>query len=136
MIRLYKEGQGIWSRGLLATVIGGTGLLASVRTYQFLVENEMLESQLLGLGLRTIVAIGLMIPFFVLGAWLYNHPKLTDFLIDTESEMKNKVTWPTRKEAFNNSVVVVVSTVILGVWILVADSVFHLVKNWVYGIGV
>ncbi|MGA1778858.1 MAG: preprotein translocase subunit SecE, partial [Planctomycetota bacterium] len=62
-------------------------------------------------------------------------PKLTDFLIETESELKNKVTWPTRKETTNNSVVVVVTCVIFAVWISMADVVFQKIQDFLYGMN-
>ena len=67
--------------------------------------------------------------------WLYNHPRLSDFLIDTESELKNKVTWPTRKETTNNSIVVIITCVIFGLWISFADVVFQKIQNLLYGLG-
>ena len=134
MIRIYKEGQGIWARGGLAFVIGVAGLFASVRSYQWLEEREYLDWDLLGIKAAALASVAIFIPFLVFGVWLYNHLKLADFLIDTESELKNKVTWPTRKEAVNNSVVVVVTCAILAVWIVLADSVLRVIKDWVYGI--
>ncbi len=42
MIRVYKEGQGIWARGVMAGTIGVTGLFAAVSTYQYCQENSYL----------------------------------------------------------------------------------------------
>ena len=134
MIRIYKEGQGIWARGGLAFVIGVAGLFASVSSFQWLEEREYLENSLLGIKAAALASVAIFIPFLLVGVWLYNHLKLTDFLIDTESELKNKVTWPTRKEALNNSVVVVVTCFIIAVWVVFADSVLQVIKDWIYGI--
>ena len=38
-----------------------------------------------------------------------NKPSLSDFLIETEAELENKVTWPTRDETTRNSLVVCVT---------------------------
>ncbi len=53
-------------------------------------------------------------------------------MIDTESELRNKVTWPTPKEARNNSIVVVVTCVLLGLWIVFADILFKKLKELIY----
>lgn len=135
MIRIYKEGQGIWARGGLAFIIGVAGLFAAVRSFQWLEEREYLEQTVLGLRMASLASVAVFVPFLILGVWLYNHLRLTDFLIDTESELKNKVTWPTKKEAINNSVVVVVTCAILAVWIVFADSVLRVIKEWIYGIS-
>ena len=36
------------------------------------------------------------IAVFAGGIWYYNKPSLSDFLIETEAELENKVTWLTR----------------------------------------
>ncbi len=137
MIRLYKEGEGIWARGALACLFGGTGLVASVRLSAFLEGEGWLQDSgfnLLGwyIGTANLLSIAVLLPFVIAGVLLYNRPKVADFLIDTESEMKTKVTWPTRKETANNSVVVVVTCIILGIWIAMADTMFYELKNWFY----
>ena len=135
MIRVYKEGQGIWARGVMAGTIGVTGLFAAVSTYQYCQENSYLGGNpipYVALDGKSLMAIVLLIPFFVVGVWLYNHPRFSDFLIDTESELKNKVTWPTRQETINNSIVVVITCIILGIWIVLADVVFQTIKDWIY----
>ena len=134
MIRIYKEGQGIWARGGLALVIGVAGLFASVKSFQWFEEREYLENTVFGIKAAALASVAIFIPFLLVGVWLYNHLKLTDFLIDTESELKNKVTWPTRKEALNNSIVVVVTCFIIAVWVVFADSVLQVIKDWIYGI--
>jgi preprotein translocase SecE subunit len=47
-------------------------------------------------------------------------PKIADLLIDTEAELK-KVTWPKPQEVWNASIVVLVSVVLIGVLLAVAD---------------
>jgi len=46
------------------------------------------------------------------GVGILNRPRLVDLLIETEAEMK-KVSWPSRQEAWNSSVIVVVTVVIM-----------------------
>ena len=44
--------------------------------------------------------------------WTLNRPRLVDLLIETEAEMK-KVSWPSRQEAWNSSVIVVITVVVM-----------------------
>jgi preprotein translocase SecE subunit len=54
-------------------------------------------------------------------AWrLVNIPMFSDFLIATEAEM-NKVAWSTRKKLVQDTIVVLVTTVLLTVFLLVID---------------
>jgi len=53
---------------------------------------------------------------------LFNRPKVADFLIETEAELK-KCTWPTMTETWNASLIVVVTVVIVGVFLAGADVV-------------
>ena len=76
----------------------------------------------------TLVAKGLIVnePFFA----IFNRT-FRDFLIDTETELR-KVTWPSRREEINNSIVVVVTVVIIGVFILSWDLILSFVQKFVY----
>ncbi len=127
--RLYKEGQGAWARGMLAGIIFLLGLFASVRFYNFLGEQGIFESGFTvplinwNVGIQAFLALLLLLPFIVAGIWYYNHQRLADFLIETEAELRNKVTWPTRKETTNNSIVVIVTCIVMGAWIVAADFV-------------
>ncbi len=69
-------------------------------------------------------ALLIAVVFFLVGAggtwWASNYPRLVDFFVDTEAEM-GKVSWSSWKEVWGSSIVVIVTVVILGVWILVVD---------------
>ncbi len=140
--RLYKEGQGIWARGSLATLMGVTGLYATVSMHAWLGGSEWSDTTLFTIPffqwvvkLQSVAALLVLLPFVLGGVYFYNHARLTDFLIDTEGELKNKVTWPTRKETTNNSIVVVITCLIFGVWISASDLFFQWCKEVVYGLG-
>ncbi|MGE3163335.1 MAG: preprotein translocase subunit SecE [Planctomycetota bacterium] len=138
--RLYKEGQGAKARNTLAFVVGGTGLFASVSVYEYLrskIQGSFFKIPLFNwsVSVPSIVAILVLGVFVVAGIWLYNQPKLSDFLIDTETELKTKVTWPTKKETLNNSIVVVVTCLLLGIWVVGADLLLGVLKDKLYGAG-
>ena len=62
----------------------------------------------------------------------FNRPKTADFLIETENELKNKVTWPSRKEEISASVVVVVTVLILSVFIFGVDYFMKLFSEGLF----
>ena len=137
--RLYKEGQGKWARGALAVILFGVGLFATVSIANWLEGNGTGDGDLftipfleLGVQTRSLVSVLVFVPFLLAGIWYYNKPSLSDFLIDTEAEFENKVTWPTREETTRNSLVVCVTAVIILGWIMLADGLLQVAKNWVY----
>src|SRR5437879_5097261 len=89
---IYKKGQGYWTR--IGTV-GGAALIA-VLTAQFIYSRL---SQHTELSAKTIILIdaAFLTVFALLTFRIVNKPKVVDFLIATDSEMK-KVNWTTRKE--------------------------------------
>lgn len=139
--RLYKEGQGTWARGTLAFLVGIAGLVASSTIFGVTSAQAWAQADWFTIPFfnwvisPTVVLAGLtLIPFGVFGYWIYNYPKLADFLIDTELELKNKVTWPTAKEVKNNTAVVIVATIVLGLWIVAVDWVLTQLSGWAYGL--
>jgi preprotein translocase SecE subunit len=61
-------------------------------------------------------------------------PKVADLLIDTEAELK-KVTWPKGQEVWNASIVVIISVVIIGGFLALADAfLYRLMRAVILGI--
>ena len=56
------------------------------------------------------------------------YKKLKNFLRDVASELK-KVTWPSRPEVTNTTVVVIVATVVIGFYLFFWD----IVSSWLIG---
>ena len=137
--RLYKEGQGAKARGVLATIFFGTGIFATVSTYDWMTGNGIGAERYFELpffnwpiDLRSVASVSVFAFFLAVGVWLYNHSRLSDFLIDVESELKSKVTWPTASETAKNSVVVAIACLIFLVWITAADQIFRQFKTWIF----
>lgn len=60
-------------------------------------------------------------------------PRVADLLIDTEAELK-RVSWPKGQEVWNASIVVILSVVILGAFLAVADIfLFRVMRNLILG---
>ena len=94
-------------------------------------------TQLLGsFGVRAVGALpGLLI---AAGLWicfrLVNMPQFADFLIGVEAEM-TKVSWPTRRELFHGSVVVIITLVAMAAVLYLFDITWQILLQKVFGIG-
>jgi preprotein translocase SecE subunit len=132
--KIYKEGQGKLGRGLLAFVIAIGGVFAVVSLHDAMPVKERLTLPIINWSFdyRFLIEAPILVGVLIVGVWLFNRPATADFLIDTESELKNKVTWPSRREEINASTVVVVTVIVLGIFILAVDSVFNVVQGLVF----
>jgi len=105
---------------------------------------EVMRTPLGGITIP-VVAVRLT-PAFLISAVLFivglvivqrwqQRPKVADLLIDTEAELK-KVTWPKGAEVWNASMVVIVSVVLLGCFLALADLfLFRLMRYLILGGG-
>lgn len=130
---LYKPDQAVKSRWILgASAIS----LVSFGCYQLFytlgeAAHKPITDSLKPLGDEFPVswALVLSVLFFLAGAfgtwWAVNHPRLVDFLSETEIEM-GKVSWSSRREVVGSSIVVIATVIILGVWIAVIDVTLSL----------
>ncbi|MDE0961297.1 MAG: preprotein translocase subunit SecE [Planctomycetota bacterium] len=137
--RLYKEGQGRWARGALASILFLVGLFATISISQWSEGNNwgsdvMFTVPVIDWGpkVKDLISVLVFMPFLLSGAWFYNHARVSDFLIDTEHELEHKVTWPTRTETVKNSIVVVITCVVILGWIVLADQAFQALRDVVY----
>jgi preprotein translocase subunit SecE len=117
---LYKRSQGRITRQLTFAALAVVVVLGAWRISDFIGGTAYVR-----LGVPAIVAaVGLWLCFR-----LVNMPRFADFLIAVEAEM-TKVSWPTRKELFRGSVVVIVTIVVLGFLLygfdLIWASLLHL----------
>jgi len=125
--QLYKSGQGRHVRG-------GTGVAAAlvdlVLCYylwtllsRYLAENAYRPYLEYGIPATVFAVLGVAVFLYV------NKPKVVDFLVATETEMK-KVSWSSRAELVGSTVVVIMTVLALAVFIYFADTIFiYLFKN-------
>ena len=134
MWKIYKEGQGKWGRGLLAFTVAIGAMFTVWSLHEALPVSDRITIPLLdwSLDYRNLIEAPLLIGALILGVWLFNHHRVADFLIDTENELKHKVTWPSKKEEINASVVVVVTVVILGIYILGIDRLLITIQSLIF----
>lgn len=69
------------------------------------------------------VAIFLLLAAGIFMLWVLNRPRIVDFLIATEAEMR-KVNWPARREVIGSTWVVVLGTLMMALLLWVVDVVF------------
>jgi preprotein translocase SecE subunit len=63
-------------------------------------------------------------------AWrVVNYPAFADFLIATEAEL-NKVSWVTRSRLIQDTIVVLVTTVLLALFLFLMDQTWRVVLSW------
>ena len=133
MWKIYKEGQGKWARVLVVSAIALGSVYAVVSLHDILPSRGLSTFPVLNFtyDYRYLIEGPILIGALAFAVWLFNHPPAADFLIDTETELR-KVTWPSRKEEVNNSIVVVVTVVIIGVFILCWDLALSFIQKFVY----
>jgi preprotein translocase subunit SecE len=58
--------------------------------------------------------------------------KITAYIKDSYTELVEKVSWPTREELQSSVIIVMVSTVIIGIMIFIMDAGFQAIMNLFY----
>ena len=83
------------------------------------------------MGLSKSVQIGVPLGIWLFVCWIafrvVNVAKFADFLVSVESELE-KVTWPTRKEVVQATIVVICTMVFIGLFLFLID----LLWTWVF----
>ncbi|MDE6532004.1 MAG: preprotein translocase subunit SecE [Muribaculaceae bacterium] len=61
--------------------------------------------------------------------------KLMNDIKESYNELVYKVSWPTQKQLINSSVLVLIASIIIAVFIWVVDKIFNLLMELVYSIS-
>ena len=129
-VRTYKPKQGRITRqvtfGALAISIAmGCWQLSSLWSSEGTTETDA-PNAMAYVGFRYLIP-GLLC---ALGVWfsfrLVHYPPFSDFLIAVEAEM-SKVSWPTRRELFRASMVVLVTMVVLALVLFFFDALWKFI---------
>ena len=127
---IYKSGQGYWTR--MGTVIGAT--LIAILTAQFLYDQGSVWFKDAAGHTRpaaVMMVVGLFVAIFALVVYrILNRPKVVEFLIATDAEMK-KVNWTTRKELIGSTKIVIVFIILIAMILFVYDTVFAQLFHWI-----
>jgi preprotein translocase subunit SecE len=123
---IYKRSQGKYTRlcsAFAVAIIAGLGC--------FQLYNEMKASDY-GLWIETFIPAGLFAVLALLVFWLVNNPRVADFMIAAESEMK-KVSLSSRQQITDNTKVVIIVVIVMAVLLGVTDLVFRTFFTWLLG---
>jgi len=117
---MYKPGQGYWTRVLTAAGVGALAVGGAfwINTHFLTKVSDVVSNQSKGIVWAVVLGSTSIALWIVL-----NRPRVVDFMIATEAEMK-KVAWPSRKTLITMTGVVIGG--LLGLALLVAgiDAVF------------
>ncbi|ROT03860.1 preprotein translocase subunit SecE [Lepagella muris] len=61
--------------------------------------------------------------------------KLMNDIKESYDELVYKVSWPTQKQLINSSVLVLIASIIIAVFIWVVDKIFNLLMELIYSIS-
>jgi len=123
-LAIRKLGQGYWTRVLSAV---GAGVLVCVLLAWILNELAVISDEKTRGIVQLIVAISMIGGFGGVGYWVMNKPRIVDFLIATDSEMR-KVNWPARREIVGSTWVVICGTLLMATLLWVVDIGF----SWLF----
>ncbi|MBI1368678.1 MAG: preprotein translocase subunit SecE [Planctomycetes bacterium] len=126
-LKVYKPGQGYWTR--LLSALGG-GILVVAGALWIMQKLEVIQSDYgvfirWGVALAVIIAVGLLLYRFT-----GTSPRTCDFMIATEGEMK-KVNWPARKEVIGSTWVVIWCVILLATLLFLSDVAFSSFFKWI-----
>ena len=123
---IYKSGQGKNTRLFSAfglAIIVAVGCWQLYNQLQARVENMWIET-LIPVGLFVVMAFGIFI--------LSNKPKVADFMIAAEGEMK-KVSWSSKQEITASTLIVIIVVVCMALLLGATDLFFQLFFGWLFG---
>lgn len=128
-LQVYKSGQGYWTRMMTAIAIMtftlGFAVWFNDKLLFKVISNEKNEMYWqAGIIAATAVIVGALL------WWLLNKPKIADFMIATENEMK-KVNWPSKQAVMGLTWIVIVGTFLIAAILFVADFGFTNVATWI-----
>lgn len=128
---IYKAGQGERVRNGLALIAGILLCFGCYSLYSYLSGFPSLERNFtkafgedVAINWSMLISAAVFLGGSVVLYRLYNRPTIADFLIETEAEL-HKVTWSTKREVINHSIVVIVTVIVLGVYIAGIDAALY-----------
>ena len=133
---LYKPGQAKvarWSAYLLGSLLAFLGVVSLYATIN-VPGSHVYADNVPVIGSITLYKI-IVVVVFVLAVYaihlVLNRPAMVDLLIDTEQELK-KVSWPTRLEVKNATLVVALVTFVMGFILFWADELLQHLFRFIF----
>lgn len=115
-VGLYKPNQGRLVRQATAIAISVVVAFGCFRLSEFLISSEK------GIRVGVPIAIWAVLSWFAFRA--VNFPRFADFLVAVESELE-RVVWPTWKQVWQSSIVVIVTMLFFGALLFVVDRIWR-----------
>jgi len=125
---IYKKNQGYYTRVCTAFALATIVLMGAKWLWDLLgaVRFEGVQTVYIQAGGATVmIAVFGVIGYYLIGV----RPRVVDFMIATEGEMK-KVNWSTRREVTGSTTVVIALTVFIALLCFLFDTVFNVVFKW------
>ena len=122
-IGIYKKGQGYWTRVMtgiaagLLILMGAAWLWSILEAIRF---GDIEPTYTAAAGAVIFIAVLGSIAFYLVA----RKPKMVDFMIATEGEMK-KVNWSSRREILGSTWVVIGLTVFIAILCFIFDRTFQ-----------
>ena len=126
---IYKPGQGYWTRLMSAIGFGLVVLMGVVWLWDLLITVHIANVQpyyVAAAGSIIVIAVFGILGYRLLGC----KPRVVDFMIATEGEMK-KVNWSTRREILGSTWVVIILTIIIAILCFSYDRIFQAFFTWI-----
>lgn len=137
-LKLYKKEQGKTVRSATGIALAALALFGCVSLYSFIPPFDItvippqptfwgtLITQIpffeFSINYGMVFSTGLfLVSVLLIYLLIINNPRSADFMAETEIEMK-KVSWPSKQEHTGATVAVIISVLILGIFLLVIDS--------------
>jgi preprotein translocase SecE subunit len=135
-LELYKPEEATRTRGLIAVLLAvllGYGLFS---LHEYLGAWEYWKQDFLKQGPGTefpvsprVLLVSTLGVITAMGIYLLaNHPRVVDFLIETEKEMQN-VSWPPKHEVISSSIVVVIAVIVMAAYLGLVDYGLVMAKD-------
>lgn len=121
-LQVYKSGQGYWTRMMTAISVMTFTLGFAVWFNDKLLFKVISDEKNEMYWQAGIIAVTAMVVGGLLW-YLLNKPRIADFMIATENEMK-KVNWPTKQAVIALTWIVIVGTLLIALILFVADFGF------------
>ncbi|MBN1361022.1 MAG: preprotein translocase subunit SecE [Sedimentisphaerales bacterium] len=120
LTKIYKPGQGKYTRLWTGFVVGLIAALGCWRLY------DLLAARVENLVVVMVVPVVVFVGLGVLIYWLLNKASVADFMIAAEGELK-KVSWSSRQEIMASTIIVIVVVIAMAVLLGTTDLLFTLV---------
>ncbi len=127
-LSIYKPGQGYYTRMLSAVGVGVIVLSGVAWLWEKFTTIDAIPTKQM-LYYQAGMAVGMIAVFGTIVYFLLNKPRIADFMIATEAEMK-KVNWPSKKEIIGSTWVVICGTAFIATLLYVINIGFTTLFIW------